>query len=66
MNGKTDSKGLSLATTAMDGGSAGFAGAKTGRFLFSDRLLETVKLLTVLVMHVESCMKDGNEIELFK
>ena len=34
MNEKTDSKGLSLPTTAMDGGSAGFAGAKTGRFLF--------------------------------
>jgi len=28
MTEKNDSKGLSLATTTMDGGSAGFAGAK--------------------------------------
>ncbi|MGR9013557.1 MAG: hypothetical protein ACU83U_07925 [Gammaproteobacteria bacterium] len=32
---KSDLKWFSLATIAMDGGSAGFAGAKTGRFLFS-------------------------------
>jgi hypothetical protein len=32
MTEKMDSKWLSLATTAMDGGSAGFAGAQTSPF----------------------------------
>ena len=36
---KTASKWAPLATTTMDGGSAGFAGAKTCRFLFSDSLI---------------------------
>jgi hypothetical protein len=53
---------LPLATTAMDGGSAGYAGAITGRTPKSDRLLEefSVPLKPVTKANLRWALSDAN------